>query len=231
MIYIDLTEIPKRVLLGFKVNVSTLEAKNVTIEEVRNLLEITEHYVIGLDTMYSINEVPHYHIHFYSDRSFLAMQQVKKRKLKGYGTSTKIYNPKKDVKVSDPYCWYGYAVKEQFISKSLDVDEIQMNINAHTQLEFKKSKLKYGKKMEDKKEVKKTYEQKLFELTDKFYLKGSQFIDTAKHISRISMEELESFLTISRVEYYTWKYLLTRKHITHLQYLESFQHKYNNINI
>lgn len=229
MLYIDLTEIPKRTLLGFKINVSTLTAKKVTIEEVRNLLEITEHYVIGLDTNYSINEVPHYHIHFQSDRTFLAMQQFKKRKLIGYGTSTKIYNPKKDVKVSDPYCWYGYAVKEQFISKSLDVDEIQMNMHAHTQLEFKKSKLKYGKKMEAKKEVKKTYEEKLFEGMDKYYTGG--FMDTAKHISRISLDELEAFLTISRVEYYTWKYLLTRKHITHLQYLESFQHKYNNINI
>ena len=45
------------------------------------------------------------------------------------------------------------------------------------------------------------------------------------------MEKLETFLTISRVEFYTWKFLLTKKHITHLQYLEAFQNKYNNYNI
>ena len=228
MIYVDITEATEPLLMGLKVNQSTLVEKNVTIEEVANLLNLTEKYVIGLDNKLSETQQPHYHIHFRYNGKLEAIQKLKQRKLKDYGKTTKLYQAK-DKKESNPYSWYGYAIKEQKIFASSDLDSDQLMLQQHTQYEFKKSQLNYGKKIEAKKEVKKTYEQKLFELTDKFYLKGSQFIDTAKHISRISMEELESFLTISRVEYYTWKYLLTRKHITHLQYLESFQHKYNNI--
>jgi len=230
MIYVDLTEIPKPLLMGLKVNKSTLVEKKVTIEEVANLLNLTENYVIGYDDKLSETQQPHYHIHFLYKGTLDAIQKHKQRKLKEYGRTTKLYQAK-DKSESNPNTWYGYALKENQIFASQDLNQQELDIQAHTQREFKKSKLKYGKKMEDKKEVKKTYEQKLFEQTDKVYMKGFSFMDTAKHISRISLDELEAFLTISRVEYYTWKYLLTRKHITHFQYLESFQHKYNNINI
>ena len=79
--------------------------------------------------------------------------------------------------------------------------------------------------------MKQTYEQKLFEETDRIYVTGFSFKDTAKHLSRISLEKLETFLTISRVEYYTWKYLLLRKHITHDIYVESFSKRYLEYNI
>jgi hypothetical protein len=186
--------------------------------------------VIGYDVSLSETQQPHYHIHFRYHGKLEAIQKLKQRKLKDYGKTTKLYQAK-DKKESNPYTWYGYAIKENKIFASPDLAADELDRQQHTQREFKKSQLKYGKKVEEKKKVKQTYEEKLFEETDKYYIKGSQFIDIAKHISRISMDEHETFLTISRVEYYTWKYLLKRKHITHLQYLESFQYKYNNINI
>jgi len=229
MVELEITEISP-LLMGLKINESTLVEKEVTIEEVANLLNLTERYVIGYDVSLSETQQPHYHIHFIYNGKLDAIQKLKQRKLKEYGKTTKLYQAK-DKKDSNPYTWYGYAIKENQIFASQDLDLQQLALQQHTQREFKKSQLKYGKKVEDKKKVKQTYEQKLFEQTDKFYIKGFSFMDTAKHISRISLDELEAFLTISRVEYYTWKYLLTRKHITHFQYLESFEHKYNNINI
>jgi len=230
MVYLDITEMEPPLLMGLKVNESTLVEKSVTIEEVANLLNLTEKYVIGYDVSLSETQQPHYHIHFRYHGKLDAIQKLKQRKLKDYGKTTKLYQAK-DKKESNPYTWYGYAIKENMKYASPDLDAEQLKLEQHTQREFKKSQLKYGAKQQEKKVVKKTYEEKLFEQTDRVYMKGYSFLDTAKHISRISLEELETFLTISRVEYYTWKYLLLRKHITHYQYLESFQHKYNNINI
>jgi hypothetical protein len=68
---------------------------------------------------------------------------------------------------------------------------------AHAQATVKKHEVNFGEKAEKKKEEKKTFEQKLFEGADKFYTGG--FFDTAKHISRISLDDLDTFLTISRI--------------------------------
>lgn len=232
MTYINLTiiEKPKPLLMGLKVNKETLVLKNKSIQEVANLMHLTEKFVIGYDETLSLTAKPHYHIHFMYDGTLAAIQKFKQRNLKEWGTSTKLYQAK-DKKESDPYCWYGYAVKENLIYASSDIDEQALKVHAHTQHAFKKSQLEYGSKKEKKKDEKKTYEQKLFEKCDIFYFDKQGFFETAKHISRISLEELDSFLTISRVEYYTWKYLLTRKHITHSQYLESHQYKFNNLTI
>lgn len=230
MEHLDITEVSPSILMGLKVNESTLVEKKVTIEEVANLLGLTENYVIGYDVSLSESQQPHYHIHFRYYGKLEAIQKHKQRKLKDYGKSTKLYQAK-DKEESNPYTWFGYAIKENKVFTSPDLDSHQLDLQQHTQREYKKSQLKQGKKIEDKKKVKRTFEEKLFEQTDKFYIKGYGFIDTAKHISRISLDELENFLTISRVEYYTWKYLLTRKHITHLQYLEAFQEKFNRYNI
>ena len=46
MVYLDITEIEPPLLMGLKVNESTLVEKSVTIEEVANLLNLTENYVI-----------------------------------------------------------------------------------------------------------------------------------------------------------------------------------------
>lgn len=230
MLYVDITEATKPLLMGLKVNQSTLVEKNVTIEEVANLLNLTENYVIGYDVSLSETQKPHYHIHFRYYGKLDAIQKLKQRKLKDYGKTTKLYQAK-DKKESNPYSWYGYAVKENLKFASADLDSEQLKIEQHIQREFKKSQMKYGKKCEEKKKVKQTYEQKLFELTDKIYLTGFTFKDTAKHVSRISLDDLETFLTISRVEYYTWKYLLSRRHITHDIYIESHSRKYLEYNI
>ena len=218
MIYINLIEIdkPKSTLCGLKVNQEVLVSKGKTIQDVANLLCLTERYVIGFDETMSLEGKPHYHIHYTYDGSFEAAQKFKQRHLKAWGHSTKLYSAK-DKENSDPYCWYGYAIKENTIFASPDLDQEALKTNAHTMKAFKKSQLEYGKKKEIKKVEKKTYEQKLIERCDTFYLDKMGFFETAKHISRISLDELESFLTISRVEYYTWKYLLTRKHIRHIQ--------------
>jgi len=235
MIYIDLTEVdktevekPKLTLCALKINKDVLEKQNKTIQDVASLLCLKDNYVIGYDETLSMKGIPHYHIHYGYAGSFEAAKKHKQRHMVKWGTATKLFEAK-EKENSDPYCWYGYAIKENIIFASPDLDMDRLKQQAHTQRAFKESKLKYGKKVEDKKVEKKTYEQKLFERCDTFYLDKMGFFETAKHISRISLEELESFLTISRVEYYTWKFLLTRKHISHSQYLESFQYKYNNL--
>lgn len=230
MVYIDITELETPLLMGLKVNESTLVEKNVTIEEVANLLNLTEKYVIGYDVSLSETQKPHYHIHFRYNGKLDAIQKLKQRKLKDYGKTTKLYQAK-DKKESNPYSWYGYAIKENLKYASPDLDSEQLKIEQHIQREYKKSQIKYGQKCEEKKKVKQTYEQKLFEETDRIYVTGFSFKDTAKHLSRISLDKLETFLTISRVEYYTWKYLLLRKHITHDIYVESFSKRYLEYNI
>lgn len=227
MVYLDITDISPPLLMGLKINESTLVEKKVTIEEVANLLNLTENYVIGYDVSLSESQQPHYHIHFRYYGKLEAIQKLKQRKMKDFGKSTKLYQAK-DKKESNPYSWYGYAVKENQIFASPDLDTRVLEMEQHTMREFKKSQLKQGKKIEAKKGEKRTFEEKLFELAEEIHFFKKSWILTAESISRISMEKLETFLTISRVEYYTWKFLLTKKHITHHQYLESFQQRYNN---
>lgn len=227
---LSVKEIPKRMLLGLKVNVATLQEKKVSIEEVAKLLWITEKYVIGLDEHVSIKSVPHYHIHFEYEGNYDAIQKLKCRKLKDYGKSTKLYQAK-DKKDSDPYAWYGYAVKEKLIAKSEDIDESMLAINAHTQLEFKKSKVSYGEKIEVKKTEKVNFEESLFDQI--VYLKSEgleepkRFNDYATLISKISWELHKRILLPNRVEYYTWKYLLTHNVVSHFIYVREKVKDYN----
>lgn len=218
----NVSELPKRILLGLKINVATLQEKNVTIEDVAKLLGITEHYVIGLDSEYSGKSIPHYHIHFQYEGKYDAMQKQKCRKLKDYGKSTKLYQAK-DKKESDPYCWYGYAIKEQLISKCHKVQDIPLNIHAHTQLEFKKSKMNYGAKIEVKKNEKVTFEDSLFD--DIVYQKTllskplKSFSEYATMISSASFRLHKRILLPNRIEYYTWKYLLIHNIVPHSMYV------------
>lgn len=227
---LSVKEIPKRLLLGLKVNVATLQEKKVSIEEVAKLLLITEKYVIGLDEFVSLKSVPHYHIHFEYEGNYDAIQKLKCRKLKEYGKSTKLYQAK-DKKDSDPYAWYGYAVKEKLIAKSEDIDESMLAINAHTQLEFKKSKVSYGEKIEVKKTEKVNFEESLFDqivyLKSKGLEEPTRFTDYATLISRISWELHKRILLPNRVEYYTWKYLLTHNVVSHFIYVREKLKDYN----
>lgn len=216
----SVSEMPQRILLGLKVNVSTLTEKKVTIDDVRNMLNIDDHYVIGLDTE-GIKGVPHYHIHFQYLGKYDAIQKLKCRKLKEYGKSTKLYQAK-DKKDSDPYCWYGYAVKEKTISVSSDVDSTPLKIHAHTQNEYKKSQRKYGEKIETKKTEKVTFEESIFD--EIVYLKTQEenptrFEHYATMVSKIAWRLHKRILLPNRIEYYTWKYLLTHNIVTHCVYV------------
>ncbi|WP_445775544.1 hypothetical protein [Shewanella sp.] len=228
MVYVNLTitEIPKPLYLGLKVNVATLQEKNVTIEEVAKLLLLTNNYVIGLDSQYSQKSLPHYHIHFRYDGKYDAIQKLKARKLKDYGKSCKLFKAK-DVEGGDPYAWYGYAVKEQkvFVSDGLDV--AQLDKHAHTQLAFKKSQLKYGEKKEASKVVKQTFEESIFDEVDKRKFGFKTFNQYASMISQIALDSHNSFLIPNRLEYMTWKYLLTKKIITHHIYVSEKMRDYN----
>ena len=226
---LSVSEMPQRILLGLKINVSTLEEKKVTIEEVRNLLHITDHYVIGLDTSLSVKQVPHYHLHFSYLGNYDAIQKLKCRKLKDFGKSTKLYQAK-DKKESDPYCWYGYAVKEQLISKSADVDETPLKIHAHTQFEYRKSQIRYGAKIETKKVEKVTFEESLFD--EIVYLKSQgeepkRFTDYATLLSKAAFRLHKKILLPNRIEYYTWKYLLTHNIVSHYVYVREKMKEYD----
>jgi hypothetical protein len=215
----SINEMPKRILLGLKINVATLTEKKVTIEDVRKSLYIEEYYVVGLDT-FNVEE-PHYHIHFQHKGTFSAKTQLRNRKLKGYGMSTKLYQAR-DIDGSDPYCWYGYAVKEKIISISPEVDEIPLKIHAATQLEVRKLKWNHTKKIEVKKTEKVSFEESLFDELVERKLKGAQplrFSEYATLISRIAYDLHKRILLPNRVEYYTWKYLLTHNITTHSIYV------------
>lgn len=138
-------EIPTTILMGLKINVCTLIDQKKTIQEVVALLSIKENYVIGLDTLHTKGGKPHYHVHFLYTGKLTAIQQMKQRKLKGFGMTCKLGKAKEKDKW-EPYAWLGYAVKEELVHKSDDINLVELEKHAHTQLEFKKSKLKYGLK-------------------------------------------------------------------------------------
>jgi len=220
MIYVDLTEIPKPILVGLKVNKETLDSKGKSIQDVANLMRLTEKFVIGYDETMSLKSRPHYHIHWLHEGTFGALQKFKQRNLKDWGTSTKLYQAK-DKKESDPYCWYGYAVKENEIYVSSDIDKIALDINAHTQHAFKRSKLDYGNKIEIKKDKKQTTEEKLFVDLD-VYLNENGRTSSREIMARMAKTSLEAYdqmLSIQRLEYLMYKYLLKRKKIQYSLYV------------
>lgn len=229
MIYVNLTEIPKPVLAGLKVNKETLDSKGKSIQDVANLMKLTEKFVIGYDETMSLKSKPHYHIHFMYYGKFETLQKFKQRNLKDWGTSTKLYQAK-DKKDSDPYCWYGYAVKENEIYVSPDIDKTALDINAHTQYAFKRSKLDYGNKIEIKKGKKQTTEEKLFIDLD-VYIEGNGRTSSREIMARMaktSLEEYDQMLSIQRLEYLMYKYLLKRKKI---QYSLFIDYKLDNVKL
>jgi len=222
MIYVNLTEIPKPILVGLKVNKETLDSKGKSINDVANIMRLTEKFVIGYDETLSLKSRPHYHIHWLYEGKFETLQKFKQRNLKDWGTSTKLYQAK-DKEESDPYCWYGYAVKENEIYVSPDIDKVALDINAHTQHAFKRSKLDYGNKIEIKKGKKQTTEEKLFIDLDE-YIKESgrtSSVDVMARIAKTSLEEYDQMLSIQRLRYLMYKYLLKRKLIQYSLYVSN----------
>lgn len=225
MIYIDISHPVPPILMGLKVNKSTLDEKNVTIEEVANLLGLTEKYVIGYDVNLSEVKEPHYHIHFSYYGTLVSIQKFKQRKLKDYGKSTKLYQAK-DKKESNPYTWYGYAVKENLIFMSADLNKTALDIESHTQYEFKKAKLKYGKKLQDKKDKKLSTEEKVFAELEEVTKHKTYFVTLMSKMCEIYLKKHKQMLSIQRLEYLTYKYLLLTERLTYEQYV-SF--KFDNI--
>ncbi|WP_445772319.1 hypothetical protein, partial [Rheinheimera sp.] len=144
-----------KMLYGLKINEHTLEEKSQTIENIIDLLGIQLcTYVVGYDTKLSESAKPHYHFHWTDTRSLEALRKHKGRVMKAYGKDCKLY-PAKKVEGSDFYVWYGYAVKEELILASHDIDRDRLAVEAAVQAKIKKDKLKY----EDKKEFKKAQQQ------------------------------------------------------------------------
>jgi len=219
MIYVDITHPEPPILMGLKVNKSTLDDKKVTIEEVANLLHLTDHYVIGFDNSLSETQQPHYHIHFSYYGKLDAIQKLKQRKLKDYGKTTKLYQAK-DKKDSNPYTWYGYAVKENQIFMSEDLNKTALDIEAHTQYHFKKAQLNYGKKIQDKKDKKLSTEDKVFAQLDEYTKERRTFRDLMSKLASIYLKEFKQMLSIQRIEYLAWKYLLVNDRISFETYVE-----------
>jgi hypothetical protein len=201
---------------GIKVNQEVLDIKKQTINTVVELLGIKDSYVIGRDEELSATQKPHYHIHFKDERTFEALQQHKKRYMPEWGRSTKLYHPKD--RVENILCWFGYATKEKEIYVSPDIDKEKLKLEQHTQAEFKKSQINFGKQQEEKKAAKKDLETSIYDQLDDIPIE-KEFRTVALHVIRIYREIAEHLPIKSQFERITWKYLTDRKFKTDEDYL------------
>lgn len=201
---------------GIKVNQEVLDIKQKTIHEVVELLGIKDSYVIGKDEELSATGKPHYHIHFKDERTLDALQKYKQRVMPEWGRTTKLYPPKD--RVDNIMCWYGYAIKEREVFVSPEIDKELLKLEQHTQAEFKKSQLNFGKQKQEKKEAKKDLETSIYnQLDDLPIQKEYRFV--ALHVIRIFREITETLPIRSQFERITWKYLTDRKFKTDEDYL------------
>lgn len=200
---------------GLKVNQDVLDLKKKTIQDVIELLGLKDSYVIGRDEALSANGRAHYHIHFKDDRTLDALQKYKQRVMPEWGRSTKLYPPKD--RVDNIICWYGYAIKEKVVYISPEIDKHQLELEQHTQAEFKKSQLNFGKQKQEKKEQKKDLETSIFSQLDDLPIQYEYGI-VGHHVTRIFREITDNPPIRSQVERIAWKYLTARKHKTDLEY-------------
>jgi len=148
---------------GLKVNVSILQEKQWTIDNVVEALKIKDcEHTIGYDNMLSEEQHPHYHIHWTDTRSLDALQKAKQKAMPQWGRTTKLYAAK-DIPSGDVYCWYGYAVKEKQVYKSDSIDQALLDQHAHTQATIKRSRLNWVADQANKKVKEKTLEEEVFE--------------------------------------------------------------------
>jgi len=201
---------------GIKVNQEVLDIKQKTIQDVVELLGIKDGYVIGKDEELSATGKTHYHIHFRDERTLDALQKYKQRVMPEWGRTTKLYPPKD--RVDNIMCWYGYATKEKEIFVSPEIDRELLKLEQHTQAEFKKSQINFGKAKQEKKEAKKDLETSIFiELDDLPIQKEYRFV--ALHVIRIFRQITETLPIRSQFERISWKYLMDRKFKTDEDYL------------
>lgn len=201
---------------GLKVNQEVLDIKQKTIHDVVELLQIKDSYVIGRDEELSATAKPHYHIHFRDERTLDALQKYKQRVMPEWGRTTKLYPPKD--RVDNIMCWYGYATKEQEVFVSPEIDKEQLRLEQHTQAEFKKSQLNFGKQKQEKKEAKKDLETSIYNELDDLPIE-KDFRSVALHVI-IAFRKITEHLPIkTQFERITWKYLIDRKYATEQDYL------------
>lgn len=208
---------------GIKVNQDVLDIKQKTIHDVVELLGIKDSYVIGRDEELSATLKPHYHIHFRDERTLDALQKYKQRVMPEWGRSTKLYPPKD--RVDNIMCWYGYATKEQEVFVSPEIDKEHLRLEQHTQAEFKKSQINYGKAKQEKKDAKKDLETSIYTQLDDIPIE-KEFRHVALHVIRIFREITETLPIKSQFERLTWKYLIDRKFKTDEDYfLWNYSHE------
>lgn len=220
-----------KMLYGLKINEHTLEEKCVNVEDLINMLGITDcTYAVGFDTKLSVSAKPHYHIHWSDTRSLEALRKHKGRVMKAYGKDCKLY-PAKKLEGSDFYVWYGYAVKEEFKLCSHDIDLPRLKVEAAVQAKVKQDKIKYEKKKEITRTQAADFVDKLYEILDTHYgaedAQPQDWLWWADKVFSHSYYELDKFLTKTPLEITTWKYLLKRKLFKTEQYLQwCFPHSY-----
>lgn len=217
---LEITESAPKMLYGLKINKDVLQDRDEPIENIINLLGISETtYVVGLDEELSETNRAHYHIHFLDSRNYEALRKHKGRNMRGYGTSTKLYQAKK-IEGSDFYVWYGYACKEQIIMTSHDVDIQRLKEAAAVQAEAKKHTLKYESKKAFKEAQKQEFIDKLFKEMQIY--KGNEngsYLWWATKIYEVAFFQLGKHLTKTPLEIYTWQFLIKHNIATASNYI------------
>jgi len=213
---------------GLKINQDTLDTKQVTIEDVIDLMGLTElKYVVGFDTKLSESAKPHYHIHWLDTRTLEALRKHKGRNLKAYGKDCKLY-PAKNIEGTkhrcDEYVWFGYACKESKILTSVGIDHERLTIEAAIQNKVKCDKLKYEDIKAFKKAQQQSFEEELFDiLTDKYpaiqYDHVHGFKWWAQTVYSHSMFDKDRHLTKTPLEILVWKFLLKTKRADPNEYI------------
>lgn len=207
---------------GLKINECELDKHNITVMEIVVKFGFKS-WVVGRDDQLGHKNIPHYHIHFKSDKTIDALRKQKQVVLPNWGHSTKLYPPRKNG--SDWYCWAGYAMKESKIGMSNDHtadDNIEIDKHIHTQAAIKKSKLNWSEKQAAKKEEKKDLETRIFDKLDKEYLGKScvEGLDLCAAFGEEYFKEVGELPSGHHTKSKVYKWLFTRKVITMRQYMD-----------
>jgi len=215
---------------GLKVNTSTLKEHidehtgvPITIQQVLEWMEIDKRpYAVGLDSVLSKEQQPHYHIHWTDDRTLDALKKRKQRCMK-WGHSTKLY-PAKVKPHGDVLAWFGYAVKEKFIQCSDGIDKEILMQHAHTQRAFKESQLNFGANKELKKEENKSLEERVFTRVKSYlvenYLEPSAY-KIFVEMSRAYMIETDEPCRKANLEHLSWKFMFKHGYVDHEKYVSA----------
>lgn len=216
---------------GLKINENTLTEKKKTILEVLKDFGITTAYVIGRDQALCSRAKPHYHIHFKDDRTIDALRKHKQKVMSKWGHTTKLYPPK--AKIGDWMAWCGYAVKEQKIAISEDIDQTELTIQSRIQAEFKKSKMNWGQRKEEKKQEKKDLKTRIYDVLDAFRIESQPDEGTVRSsmkwyqmlavpFCRAYRLETEGVPNPNMIRNFIWTYMIKREIATDADYVNYY---------